>query len=103
MSEAAEAGKSGLLTPIGPHVLIVVFLTSFKALPEYRTMLCIVNAGKPILATLWKTALWTITARWSSIAGMCTFFVIAEIVSDVGWEFVPVACFTASGLGWSNF
>ena len=41
----------GRPTPIGPYVLILTFFASFNALPEYLTMLCIVNAGKPIEAT----------------------------------------------------
>jgi hypothetical protein len=45
-------GTTGRLTPIGPQVLSVVFFTFFIALPEYRTMLCIVKAGRPILAML---------------------------------------------------
>ena len=40
------------LTPIGPHVLTVVFFALLNALPEYFTILCIVNAGRPILAIL---------------------------------------------------
>ena len=40
------------LTPMGPYVLNLTFLTSFIARPEYRTILCIVKAGSPILATL---------------------------------------------------
>lgn len=48
-------------TPIGPYVLILVFLASFRARPEYFTILWIVNAGKPMLARPWKMALWAIT------------------------------------------
>ena len=31
--------EKGRLTPIGPHVLILVFFASFNALPEYLTIL----------------------------------------------------------------
>ena len=48
---------------------------SFIARPEYRTMEWIVNAGKAMLARLWKTARCTTTLRQSSIAGT---FVMAE-------------------------
>lgn len=59
-----------VLTPMGPHVLNLAFLMFFFAYsPEYRTMLCMVNAGSPILATLWNTALCAATALQSSIAG----------------------------------
>ncbi len=40
---------------------MVVFFAFFKYFPEYLTILCIVKAGNPILAILWKTALCTIT------------------------------------------
>jgi hypothetical protein len=59
------------LTPIGPYVLIVVFFAFFNALPEYLTILCMVKAGKPILAMLWNTALCTMTLLKSSMAGTC--------------------------------
>ena len=45
------------LTPIGPYDRMVVFFAFFNALPEYLTILWIVNAGRPILATVWKIAL----------------------------------------------
>ena len=59
-----------VLTPIGPQVLSFAFLMFFLAYwPEYRTMLWMVNAGNPILATLWNTALCAATALQSSMAG----------------------------------
>lgn len=55
---------------MGPHVLNFAFLMFFFAYcPEYLTMLWIVNAGSPILATLWNTALCAATALQSSMAG----------------------------------
>ena len=50
-----------LHTPIGPQVRIVEFFAFLSALPEYLTILWIVNAGRPMLARPWKTARSSIT------------------------------------------
>jgi len=50
-------------TPIGIQVRKNVNLVPFSMRPEYLTTLWMVNAGNPILATLWKTARLAITIR----------------------------------------
>lgn len=62
LDRAIEAGQSLISssrlvvmvghTPIGPYDRILVFLTSFRALPEYRTIEWMVKAGRPILEIL---------------------------------------------------
>jgi len=44
-------GTAAIPNPTGPQVRMVLFLASLSAFPEYFTILCIVKAGNPILAT----------------------------------------------------
>lgn len=52
-----NAGTAANPRPIGAHVLMFLFAAFLNAFPEYFTMECIVNAGRPIDAIDWKMAL----------------------------------------------
>lgn len=61
------------LTPMGAQVLSRARLECLNNRPEYLTTLWIVNAGRAILASVWKRNLRAATRRKSSMRGIIGF------------------------------